>query len=70
MEHQRIFSAMLDFGAELIPVSSLYYMLYGFVTGSNTIGRESATKLFITCLAIVPGFMVVEAVNRFIRKAP
>ena len=52
----------------LIPGSSLYYTMHGIVTKDVNFAADKAVELGLTCFGIVLGYMIVEVVNRFIRK--
>ena len=50
----------------LIPGAALYYMMAGLVMGDRALARRMGAELFLTCFAIVLGFMVVEVVSRYL----
>lgn len=50
----------------LIPGSSLYYMMYGFLVRDMSLAGEKAIELIVTCLGIVLGMMIVEVIVRHI----
>ena len=52
----------------LIPGSSLYYSMRGFVTRDSALASARTTELVLVCFGIVLGYMVVEVVNRFLWK--
>ena len=52
----------------LIPGSALYYMMYGAVTGDQTLAVDRGLALLLTCVAIVLGFLIVEACISFCRQ--
>lgn len=50
----------------LIPGSSLYYAMNGYVIRDSALGGAKAIDLILTCFGIVLGYMVVEVVNRYL----
>ena len=52
----------------LLPGSSLYYLMHGIVTKDVLFAKNNASDLFLVCFGIVLGYMIVEVVNRFVRK--
>ena len=52
----------------LIPGSSLYYSMRGFVTRDSAQASAKAIELVLICFGIVLGYMIVEVFNRFIWK--
>lgn len=49
----------------LIPGSTLYYMMFGAVTGDISLAVNRGMALLLTCFGIVLGFMAVEAAITF-----
>lgn len=52
----------------LIPGSSLYYTMNGFVMRDPALSHAKGMELLLTCFAIVLGYMIVEVINRYIWK--
>lgn len=52
----------------LIPGSSLYYAMNGFVLRDTALASSKAFDLIFTCFGIVLGYMLVEVINRYIWK--
>ena len=52
----------------LIPGSSLYFMMYGILTGDKKLASSQGLSLFYITFGIVLGLMAVEAVMKYIAK--
>ncbi|MDY5846618.1 MAG: threonine/serine exporter family protein [Bariatricus sp.] len=53
----------------LIPGSSLYYMMSGYVTGNKEMATAQTNALLSTCLAIAIGFLIVDVATRYLMAA-
>lgn len=54
----------------LIPGSSLYYMMYGFITNDFSLAKSKGSDLILICFGIVIGFMVIEVLSKYIWRHP
>lgn len=63
-----VFSSISIF--PLIPGASLYYMMAALVMQERRLALEYGITLFVTCFAIVLGYMAVEVVSRHIWRQP
>ena len=54
----------------LIPGSSLYYMMYGFITNDFSMALSKGSDLILICFGIVIGFMIIEVLSKYIWRHP
>ncbi len=54
----------------LIPGSSLYYMMYGFITNDFSLALSKGFDLILICFGIVIGFMIIEVLSKYIWRHP